>query len=268
MSFDDRRFTTDHAVDASPAAFTFTVPEPTVTHTVHVPTDHAVDATAAAFTFTVPQPTVTHVEYVEPDIAIADFDQTDLQTPIILAVFRADISGDFLTGASLDIEPIEGEVDVSAALTFGRIQRRASNIVRLYRDTGSTDAANAYFNATGTPQYPDAQLFIQTAADGRATYSDSPSGTNANFALSAQDGPVVDNIATGDFFLVAIAEPAVVTVDHAVDASPASFTFTVPQPTVTHVTHATTDHAVDAECRSLDVHSTSRHRHAHPLRPG
>ena len=71
-----------------------------------------------------PAAAVTHT--AAPDIAIADFDQAGLRPPIILAVFLADISGNFLTGSSNNVDPIEGEIDVSGTLTFGRIERRGA----------------------------------------------------------------------------------------------------------------------------------------------
>ena len=52
--------TTDHAVDAGGVAWSFALPEPTVTHTPAATIDHAVDAGAVAWAFALPQPTVTH----------------------------------------------------------------------------------------------------------------------------------------------------------------------------------------------------------------
>ena len=46
--------TTDHAVDAVAVAWTFNLPEPTVT------VDYAVDAGPVAWTFGLPEPSVTH----------------------------------------------------------------------------------------------------------------------------------------------------------------------------------------------------------------
>ena len=112
MSFDTRRFGTDYTVDADPVTVAYSVPAAAVTHTA------------------------------APDIAIANFDQAGLRPPIVLAVFLADISGNYLTGSSNDVEPTEGEIDVSGTLTFGRIERRAGNTIRLYRDSGSTGRAD------------------------------------------------------------------------------------------------------------------------------
>ena len=53
----------DHAVDSGDAAFSFALPQPSVTHVPFVTpatTDHAVNAGDAAFAFALPEPTVTH----------------------------------------------------------------------------------------------------------------------------------------------------------------------------------------------------------------
>ena len=215
MSFDDRRFVADHAVDADPVAVAFAVPAAAVTHTA------------------------------APDIDVADFDQAGLRPPIVLAVFLADISGNFLTGSSNDAEPIEGEIDVSPTLTFGRIERRSGNNVRLYRDSGSTDPASDYFDDPGSPLYPTAKMYIQTAAGGRAEYDAGNGVNNANFFLaSGEDATIVSGISTGDYFLIAIAEP---TVDHAVNADPTTVAYAVPAAAITHTPRTLVAYAVDAD---------------------
>ena len=62
--------TTGHAVDAGDASWTFDLPEPSVTHTPRVTTDHAVDAGAVAWVFDLPEPTVTHTPRVTTDHAV------------------------------------------------------------------------------------------------------------------------------------------------------------------------------------------------------
>ena len=56
----------DHAVDAVAVAWTFGLPEPTVSHT----TGHAVDAEVVAWVFDLPEPTVTHTPRVTTDHAV------------------------------------------------------------------------------------------------------------------------------------------------------------------------------------------------------
>ena len=68
------------------------------------------------------------------------------------------------------------------------------------------------------------------------------------FTLPSDAQTLLDNISTGDRFIFALARPTPVAVDHAVDAGNVSWTFDVPEPTITHTptTPAPTDHAVDA----------------------
>ena len=57
----------DHAVDAGNVAWSFALPEPTVTHTSVLPIDHAVDAGAVSWVYDLPQPTVTHTPATSGD---------------------------------------------------------------------------------------------------------------------------------------------------------------------------------------------------------
>ena len=137
-------------------------------------------------------------------ISTSDWDGTGYQAPIILGVFQASITNNFLT--DVDASPVEGEWEVAADLTFGRIERRPAP--RLYRAAGSTARGDAYFDTTGSPMYPDAELFIQTAADGVARYQIAGSGNNVNWVLiSGEPTDVLADIVDGDRFLLAIAEP-------------------------------------------------------------
>ena len=68
---------------------------------------YAVDADPVTVAYAVPAAAITHT--AAPDIDIADFDQAGLRPPIVLAVFLADISGNFLTGSSNNVDPIPRE---------------------------------------------------------------------------------------------------------------------------------------------------------------
>ena len=143
-----------------------------------------------------------------PGIAISDWDGTGYKTPIVLAVVEATVTSNFLT--IVDVTPSEGDLEVASDLTFGRVERRGSGVIRLFRATGSTARADDYFDTSGSPTYPDADLVLQTVDDGAAKYDVSGSGNNANFTLdTGENADVADNIITGDFFLLAIAEPQV-----------------------------------------------------------
>ena len=234
-----RQWITDNVINASPAP---DASDFIVTLNDGTGTDHAVDADPVTVAYAVPAAAVSHTS--APDIAIADFDQAGLRPPIILAVFLADISGNFLTGTGNNVQPIEGEIDVSATLTFGRIERRSGNTIRLYRDSGSTDPASDYFDDPGSPLYPTAKMYIQTTA-GRAEYDAGNGVNNANFFLaSGEDATIVSGISTGGYFLIAIAEP---TVEHAVNAAPTTVAYAVPAAAITHTPRTLVAYAVDAD---------------------
>ena len=140
-----------------------------------------------------------------PDIAIADWDGSGYQAPIVLAVVRATVSGPDIT-----VEPVvvlEGEFVVADDLTVSQVERPSDTTLR-FRKTGS-GALRTYFGNAGTPLYPDAELFLQTAAGGRARYTAGTSGSNwINWHLVAgEDDDVQGDIVTGDYFLVSVAEP-------------------------------------------------------------
>ena len=88
-------------------------------------------------------------------------------------------------------------------------------------------------------------MYIQTAAGGRAEYDAANSVNNANFFLaSGEDATIASGISTGDYFLIAIAEP---TVDHAVNADPTTVAYAVPAAAITHTPRTLVAHAVDAD---------------------
>ena len=60
----------NYAVNAGLVAWTFDLPQPTITHTSILPQDHAVDAGVLAWIFDLPQPTVTHISALPQDHAV------------------------------------------------------------------------------------------------------------------------------------------------------------------------------------------------------
>ena len=139
------------------------------------------------------------------DIAIADWDGSGYQAPIVLGVVRATVSGPDIT-----VEPVvvlEGEFVVADDLTISQVER-PSDVTLRFRKFGS-GALSTYFGNAGTRLYPDAELFLQTAAGGRARYTAGTSGSNwINWHLVAgEDDDVQGDIVTGDYFLVSVAEP-------------------------------------------------------------
>ena len=93
----------------------------------------------------------------------------------------------------------------------------------------------------------DLTVYLQTESDGLVSFTVASAFLNAggnwlNLTLPAAGRSLLDNLATGDRFIFALARPAAVTIDHTVDAGDVSWAFAVAEPTVTRV-HI---HTVDA----------------------
>ena len=98
-------------------AWTFALPEPTVTHTARVTVDHAVDAVAVAWVFGLPQPTVTHVPASVPSAPTGlaasathaavslTWDDPGDASIISYQILRRDITGGGSLGVHIDSAP-------------------------------------------------------------------------------------------------------------------------------------------------------------------
>ena len=124
---------------------------------------------------------------------------------IVLAVLEANPAGNNLT---LDnVTPIEGEMDVSDALTIRRVQRwESGDRIRLRRIGGAFDT---YFDDEGTPRYPTARLYIGLDNGGTFTtiaYTIGAAGSAfANFNIeTASQASLVNGLTAGTRFLLAI----------------------------------------------------------------
>ena len=209
--------------------------------------DHTVDAGAVSFAFHLPEPTVTHTPAPTSTLATSDWDSTGYQAPIVLALLPATISG----SADITVDPvtaIDGDLVVASDLTIDGVERIGIGI-RLRR-TG-TARLDFYFDDAGSPMYPDAKAFIVIDDTARTqipfTIAATAGGFNNWQIDDAAQQALITAIATGDRFVLAIAEPAATTTDHAVDAGAVSWAFHLPEPTVTHTpAGVTVDHAVDA----------------------
>ena len=219
--------------------------------------DHAVDAGPVSWTFALPEPTVTHTP-AAPDtsLLLTDFDDTGL-TVDAAALLAASAPGTTGSTPYADSDrggtdsPLDGELGLGTTNTvISRIQRfSTTKLVLNDNDNPAALSLNTYFAAGGS----DLTLYLQTAADGLVSFAvsaqiDTSGGNFVRFTLPADAQTLLDNISTGDRFIFALARPAPVPVDHAVNAGNASWAFALPEPTVTHTpaTPTTTDHAVDA----------------------
>ena len=205
-----------------------------------VPISHTVDAGDVAFAFTIPQPTVT---YTPPAIlATSDWDGAGYQAPIVLALLPATISG-----ADITVDPvtaIAGDLVVASDLTISGVERHAAQDSIRLRKTGD-GLFSSYFDNEGTPLYPAAKAFIviDNLARTHIPFTIGATGggfNNWSYDTASQES-LVEAIATGDKFLLAIAEPIT---DHVVDAGDVAWDFDLPEPTVTYT--PAVDHVVDA----------------------
>ena len=206
-----------------------------------VSTNYTVDAGDVEFAFTVPQPTVR-----TSTISISDWDDTGYRAAIVLALVEAEVAGNDITVDP--VTPLAGELDVATDLTIDNVERRNAGVNIRLRRTGA-GAFSTYMDNEGSPQYPDAKMFM-VVEDGANieqipfTIGNTGSGAS-NWTIDDSNGqaPLIAGIATGDRFVLAIAEPVVA---YAVNAGDVDWTVATPQPTVTHTPRAADTFAVDA----------------------
>ena len=188
---------------------------------------------------------------------LSDFDDTGLEveTAALLEASAPGTSGNNFyrdsTRGGTD-SPIEGELGVGPGETRISRMRRASTPNLTLNDNNQPVglAFDAFFGTGGAGR--DLTLYLQTTSDGLVSFTVagaflSAGGNWLNVTLPTAARTLLNNLATGDRFIFALARAATVAVDHAVDAGSVSFAFALPQPTVTHTLAAvTTDHAVNA----------------------
>ena len=140
------------------------------------------------------------------NITLDDWDGEGYQAPIVQFIVAATISGIDITGASGFTEPIVGDTIIASDATVNMVERLNGDMRIRRSGSGRMDA---YFDNEGAPQYPDAKLFIQTAADGVAIYSIFGGGNaGARWSLdTGENSDVLANIVDGTQFLLAVAEP-------------------------------------------------------------
>ena len=146
-----------------------------------------------------------------PDLVLGidDFDQTGLDTPIVLALLTATISGNDFTAEG--VVPDEGSLVVND-LTIDHMERHSNGASIRLRKRG-TGFLSTYFRTIGVPTYPTAKLYIQVLVAGAHVVVPFTLGTSgggyANWAVdTAAQATVVNGFSTGDKFLLAIAEPS------------------------------------------------------------
>ena len=168
----------------------------TVTYTV---TDVDGDTDSSTFTFT-----------IAVDFRISNWNGTRYLSPIVLARLTATISGADITVDP--VTPLEGELVVASDLTIDGVERHVNGTQIRLRKNGDADFST-YFDNEGSPTYPTAKLFIvlndQSFTHIPCTIGPTGGGFN-NWSLDdSGQNSLINAIATGDEFLLAIAEPDV-----------------------------------------------------------
>ena len=231
---------TDHAVNASPASWTFELPEATVTHVSQQTTDHAVNASPANWTFELPEATVTHTGTLLTLANIIVPDGHQLVGTGSLLTSLADIVPNafgvvYITGDTV----LAGDdpVDLGdAGLSISRILQTTNHQLRINED-GASDFL-ALYEPGGT--YDARQFHVQVDSDTVISVTDddidaaTSSADRLRWTLTAQQQTDLQTLGVDSRFLLFITEPLPTSTDHAVDASPASWTFDLPEAAVTH----------------------------------
>ena len=132
--------------------------------------------------------------------------------------YRATISG-----ADITVDPvtaIAGDLVVASDLTIDGVERYAAqDSIRLRKE--GAGLFSSYFDNEASPLYPDAKAFIVIDNQARTHIPFTIGATgggfnNWNYDTASQES-LIEAIATGDRFVLAIAEP-LAALDHVVDA--------------------------------------------------
>ena len=207
-------------------------------------------------------------------MALSDFDDTglDVETAALLEASGPGTAGNnFYADSSRNgtDSPIEGELGVGAGETLISRMRRASTENLTLNDNNLPTALNfgVFFGTGGTGR--DLTLYLQTTSDGLVSFTVagaflSAGGNWLNVVLPAAGRTLLNNLATGDRFIFALARAATTGVDHNVNAGDVAFAFTLPQPTVTYTPAGPVDHTVNAGDVRFCLHHSAADRHSHP----
>ena len=212
-----------HAVDAGDVVWAFAVPQPSVTHVPRPAVAYAVNAGDVTWAFAVPQPTITHtvghtvdagdVSWVfalpQPSVTHTAATVPDQPTGLVATVTHAAVS-------------LAWNDPGDASITSYQILRR---------DITGGGSLGVHIDSvpTGT-SYVDS-----TNVASSNSYSYRIKARNAQ-GLSAQSA----------FRNVTTSAAPLTPINHTVDAGDVSWSFAIPQVSVTHVTPTTADHTVNA----------------------
>ena len=144
------------------------------------------------------------------ELSTANWDGSLYEPPIVLALLTAQVANSDIT-----VDPIiamgTDDLVVAADLTISQVERHSAGRVIRLRRTGAS--FSTYFDNEGSPLYPDAELFIVVEdASGNPVqipFTIGPTGGGFNnwSINSISQATFIEAIATGDKFVLAIAEP-------------------------------------------------------------
>ena len=215
-----------------------TVQTVTVTYTV---TDGSGVSVSRDFDFVITQP-----------LLLADWDDDGLQV-VAAALLEASAPGTAGNNLYADSDrggsdsPLDGELGLGGTDTVVSRIRRANATVLVLNDNNNPTVLDIgdYFDTGGDGN--DLTVYIQTADDGVVSFAaaDQLSGNRnaqvVRFTLPSDAQTLLDNIATGDRWIIAFARPLPM---HTVDAGDVAWSFSVPQPTVSYTPPPM--HSIDA----------------------
>ena len=215
-----------------------TVQTVTVTYTV---TDGNNASVSRDFDFSITQP-----------LLLADWDDSGLQV-VGAALLAASAPGTAGNNLYADSDrggtdtPLDGELGLGGTDTVVSRIRRANATVLVLNDNNNPAVLDIgdYFDTGGDGN--DLTVYIQTAADGVVSFAaaDQLSGNRnaqvVRFTLPSDAQSLLDNIATGDRWIIAFARPLPM---HTVNAGDVSWSFSVPQPTISYTPPPM--HSIDA----------------------
>ena len=239
------RVTTDHAVDAGAVAWVFNLPEPTVTHTPRVTTDHAVDAGDASWTFDLPEPTVTHTPRVTTDHAVDAgavawvFNLPEPSVTVAYAVDAAAVAWTFgLPEPTVTHTPPAATVP-STPTGLGASATH-DTVSLTWDDPGDASITSYQILRRDITGGGSLGVHIDSAPAG-TSYVDSTNVASSNtysYRIKARNA---QGLSAQSGYRNATTSAAPLTpINHAVDAVAVAWTFDLPEPTVA------VDHAVDA----------------------
>ena len=215
---------------------------------------HTATASPANWLFDLPEAAATQTGVL---LVLSDSDDTGLDV-VAKALLEASADGTVSTSffysdadrGGTDT-PLDGELGLGddESLISG-FRRRTTTVLQLNdNDNPVTFDISDYFGTGGDGN--DLTIYLQTIDDGEVSWPvagnvSTPNAGQVRFTIPTDAQTLLDNLADGDRWIFKAARPAAVPVDHTVTASPANWTFDLPEATATRTGTAPVDHTATA----------------------